>query len=146
MVESDVKDKVVLEVACGRGDFSLEASKYALSIDCIDLDEFRLNKNILKVSNIKFRIMNAIDMDYKNEIFDTVVIYNAIMHIDYCREQVINESLRVLKKNGTLYIISSFSIDKSIIDSVYQDIIRNDKLRTEYISYGNFKGVKIKKY
>ena len=121
-----IKNNTVLEVACGCAEFSIEASKYAKEVFCIDLDNTRLLDEAGSISNIKFSIMNASNMSFENNSFDTVVIYNAIGHLDNIFSELIDECIRVLKENGTLYIISSWKIDKLAIEEKLVKIL-NEK-------------------
>ena len=77
---SNIEDKIVLEAACGTADFSLSAARFARSVSCIDLDGSRLNQQI-KQPNIHFQVMDASKMDYPDNAFDTIVLYNSFCHI-----------------------------------------------------------------
>lgn len=81
IIESDVLGKNVLEVACGSADLSVAMSPLASTVKCIDLVDFRLNAAIFKCKNVKFAVMDATKMEFQNNAFDTVVIYNATYHI-----------------------------------------------------------------
>ena len=41
-----IRDRAVLEVACGSADFSIAAAPFAGSVSCIDLEASRLNPQI----------------------------------------------------------------------------------------------------
>ncbi len=60
--------------------------------------------------------MDAADMKYDDKTFDTVVLYNAIAHLDSVFPSVLKECGRVLKEEGSIFIISSFGIDKIVIE------------------------------
>jgi len=76
ILASDIEHKDVLEVACGAADFSISAARIANMVSCIDLDDSRLN-NQVKQNNVRFQIMDASNMSYSDNEFDTIVIYNA---------------------------------------------------------------------
>lgn len=78
----------------------------------------RLNPNINK-DNIHFEIMDADFMSYPSETFDYVFIYNAFAHIEQQWEPIKSECMRVLKKNGKMYIIGSWKIDISLMESIF---------------------------
>lgn len=80
LLNSHIEDKDILEVACGGAEFSISASTMAKSVSCIDLDDSRLNE-LINHTDIKFQIMDASKMDYPDDSFDTIVIYNAFYHI-----------------------------------------------------------------
>ncbi len=83
---------------------------------CIDIDPFRLSKEISEHSNVAFELMDAADMKYEDKTFDTVVLYNAIAHLNSVFPAVLKECGRVLKEEGSIFIISSFGIDKIVIE------------------------------
>lgn len=120
---SDISNKTILEVACGRADFSLSASEYAKDVFCIDIVDSRLNPNINK-ENIHFEIMDAASMSYPSEIFDSVFIFNAFAHIEQQWESIKSECMRVLKKNGKMYIIGSWKIDISLMEAIFFDNVK----------------------
>ena len=112
-IKNAVRDNVILEVACGCAEFSVEASKIAKSVFCIDLDSFRLRDNIKNIANVTFEQMDASSMTYKDDSFNAVVLYTAVAHVDTILEVVLSECLRVVKPGGSVFIISSFKIDKT---------------------------------
>ena len=86
----------VLDVGCGIGDF-VRLTKNAVGID-------------INPFNVEFCKKNGIDahlftttMPFNDDTFDTVLFDNVIEHI-YDPSLVLEEALRVLKKNGTLII------------------------------------------
>ncbi len=115
MIESGIKGKRILEIACGCGEFSLAASNIASEVKCIDLDSFRLSKELEDNPKITFEKMDARKMDYEDGYFNSCVIYNAIGHLANSIEEVIDESIRVIGLSGSIYIISSFKMDKLVI-------------------------------
>lgn len=116
IAEDGIKGKKVLEVTCGCAEFSIEAASIANEVQCIDLDSFRQLPEIENHSNIFFKEMDATRMAYEDEYFDCCVIYNAIGHLKNCLEEVIEECIRVTSLNGNIYIISSFKMDKRVIE------------------------------
>ncbi len=115
-IKEDIAGKKVLEAACGRAEFSVYASKTAQEVYCVDLVDFRLIEEIKECKNLTFELMDVTDMKYGEQTFDTVVMYNAIGHLDTVISEAITESKRVLKAGGRLYIISSFKMDKNVIE------------------------------
>ncbi len=101
LLTSDIKNKDILEVACGAADFSVSAAQIANSVSCIDLDDSRLN-NQVKQNKILFQIMNASNMSYSDNVFDTVVIYNAFFHIQSQWGVIERECKRVMKGTGKI--------------------------------------------
>lgn len=94
-----------LELACGNGlvCYALEKlGKKATGIDIVD--EF--NEHVLK-QGIKLIKMDASDLKFKDETFDFVYSFDAFEHV-LNPEKVLKEALRVVKKNG--YIFISFGL------------------------------------
>lgn len=116
-LHSKLASKNILEVACGCAEFSIAASEFAESVYAIDLDDIRLLPEAKAIDNLHFQIMDATAMTYQDKTFDTVVMYNAIGHLAEIVGDVLAECLRVLKYDGSIYIVSSFKMDKSFIDS-----------------------------
>lgn len=114
-IKDSIKNKDVLEVACGCAEFSLCASNIAHKVCCIDLDGSRMKFNPDNYQNLNFQIMDATKMKYEKASFDTVVIYNAIAHLEGVIDDILEESKRVTRKQGNIYVISSFKMDKWVI-------------------------------
>ena len=66
MLAADIENKNVLEVACGAAGFSVSAARIAHRVDCIDLDDSRLNPMVAQ-SNVCFQIMDACQMEYQDQ-------------------------------------------------------------------------------
>lgn len=132
-----------LEVACGCAEMSIEASKIVKEVHCIDLDDFRLRSNIHEYDNVHFKKMDATNMGYEDNTFDIVVIYNAVKHLDTVLQEIIRECTRVLKDNGKLYIISTFSIDKPIIKTELPRILGGLNLEFISLSKGKLEGIEV---
>lgn len=115
-IKEDIAGKKVLEAACGQAEFSVYASKTAKEVYCVDLEDFRLTEEIKECKNLTFELMDVTDMKYEEQTFDTVVMYNAIGHLDTVISEAVTESKRVLKTGGRIYIISSFKMDKNVIE------------------------------
>lgn len=130
-LENYLKNKDVLEAACGCAEFSITASKLAKSIKCNDLDDFRLNPEIYACSNVTFEKMDAAATAYNEESFDTVIIYNALAHLKTVLPKVLQESCRILKKDGHMCIVSSFGIDKIVINELLLPLLSEFPLRSE---------------
>ena len=115
-IEADIAGKKVLEAACGRAEFSVCASKFAKEVFCVDMVSFRLKEEVMECENLTFEQMDVTAMKYEEQTFDTVVMYNAIAHLDTIIPETLKESKRVLKAGGCIYVISSFKMDKAVIE------------------------------
>jgi len=120
ILTSDIENKDVLEVACGTADFSVSAAQLANSVSCIDLDDSRLT-DLTGKNNVSFKIMDASEMTFLNDTFDTIVIYNAFFHIQTQWSEIEKECLRVLKSKGIIYIVGTWKLDTSLMKDVFGD-------------------------
>lgn len=103
----------VLELGCGTGLFSECLGKVAGKVIATDYSDEMVAAAQNKregLENVIFRKANALGLEFPDESFDTVFMANLI-HIIGNAERVIQESKRVLKKEGVL-IITSFAIDE----------------------------------
>lgn len=117
---SNIKDKSVLEVACGTADFSLSAARFAKIVSCIDLDDSRLNQRV-RQSNIHFQIMDASKMDYPDNAFDTIVLYNSFSHIQPQWNEIEHECKRAIKDDGVIYIVGTWKLDTNLMKEMFGD-------------------------
>lgn len=76
--------------------------------------------------------MDAADMKYDDKTFDTVVLYNAIAHLDSVFPSVLKECGRVLKAEGSIFIISSFGMDKIVIEESLIPYLSNSHANYTY--------------
>ena len=143
-IKNEIEEKTVLEVACGCADFSVAASKIATKVNCIDLDSFRLNQEIFNCHNVEFEIMDATDMHYSDGAFDTVILYNAISHLETIIPAIFKECKRVLNTNGSIFIISSFGMDKVVIEDNLIPYLSNNNIAFSHWTDKIFVYVQIK--
>ena len=95
----------VLDVATGRGEFInlIKEFKSYASITAIDTSE-RVEKAFKeKFKNVKFQIMDAANMSFQDEAFDTVCLSNSLHHMPDLNK-TLNEMKRVLQKGGNFII------------------------------------------
>lgn len=111
----EIEGKEVLEAACGTAEFSLSAAGYAKRIICIDVDESRLDRQARERENICFGIMDASKMDFEDNTFDTIILYNALYHIKEQYDEILAECRRVLKPEGHIFLISTWKLDLALM-------------------------------
>ena len=100
------KDKDVLEVACGSGMGLGYLAQVAKTVTGGDIDEKNLTfarKNYNNRKNISVLHLDALNLPFPNESFDTVILFEAIYYLEK-PEKFIEESCRLLRKNGTIII------------------------------------------
>lgn len=108
------RDKSILELGCGFGDFSLFlALKNARRICGVEVvkDFSPMYNKLIEVSKVnknkillEFEILNTnCELEFHDETFDVVFTRDVLSHvINY--EKMINEMVRILKPNGVLYV------------------------------------------
>ncbi len=113
---------IVLDVGCGSGALTIAVAKLNPTAKIIGIDRWgkeyaSYSKNLCEVNakaenvrNVDFREGNAIKLDFPDESFDAVTsnyVYHNITGIN--RQELLLESLRILKKGGSFAIHDIFS-------------------------------------
>lgn len=142
-IAESINGKSVLEVACGCAEFSLAVAKTAKSVDGIDLDYLRLPPQARKTEGFTFTLMDATNMAFTDESFDTVALYNAVGHLGAVLEKVLKECLRVTKSGGAVFVISSFRMDMPAIDEKLLPLLAKRHIAYEEETDGTFRYIKI---
>jgi ubiquinone/menaquinone biosynthesis C-methylase UbiE len=99
----------VLEIGCGRGDFSLWLARtYPLAaITGIDYSESAINVALDKLSHhnlsVCFLVDDAENLGFAAETFDYVISCECLEHVPY-PERMVREMARVLKPGGTFIL------------------------------------------
>lgn len=119
------KKGLILDVGCGSGALTIAVSKKNPKAKVIGIDKWGIeyasynqtlceqNAKAEAVSNVEFREGDAVKLNFSDESFDAVVsnyVYHNITGID--RQQILLETLRVLKKGGTFALHDIFSKGK----------------------------------
>jgi len=103
-----VKNKIVLDIACGTGYGSAKLSEYgAKKVIAGDIfsNAIKYAKKNYKRNNVEFKILDCEKINLPNNSIDIVISFETIEHIpNYIK--FIQEVKRVLKQNGT-FICSS---------------------------------------
>jgi ubiquinone/menaquinone biosynthesis C-methylase UbiE len=107
-VMSGVAGGIVLDIATQEGHFVqllVKNLQSYIQIVGIDIDGEAIGKAQDRVGekNIRFLVMNAEHLDFKNESFDTVSISASLHHLPNIR-QVLTEMYRVLKPGGNFIL------------------------------------------
>lgn len=113
---SNIEGGDVLDVATGSGNFvhfikEFKSFKSILAIDTSNKSEKALKKQFSNL-NVKFKIMDAYNMNFPDNTFDTVCISNSLHHLAEPK-RVLDEMQRVLKKKGLL-VINEMYADKEL--------------------------------
>lgn len=98
--------KEMLEVACGSGMGLGYLAREAKAVTGGDIEEKNLSfarKHYQGRKNISVLKLDAHQLPFPDESFDTVILFEAIYYLQHS-EKFVSESRRVLKKDGTLII------------------------------------------
>lgn len=115
-----VKNKVVLDAACGEGYGSSLLAQEAASVIGLDLDEETLERARGKYwsSKLSFLSGSVEKLPFEDKFFDVVVSYETIEHIDEeMQKKFLTEIDRVLKPDGILIISTPNK-------TVYTDLVK----------------------
>ncbi len=102
----NLKNNHVLDIGCGYGALcSILSSKGAIVTGVeTDSDKLKIARNFLnKLNNVHLFKVKDEKLEFKNNSFDVVFIFDVIEHIKNPK-QTINECVRVLKPGGLLYV------------------------------------------
>jgi GT2 family glycosyltransferase/ubiquinone/menaquinone biosynthesis C-methylase UbiE/glycosyltransferase involved in cell wall biosynthesis len=102
-----IKDKVVLDIACGEGYGSFFMSDMARSVTGVDISNDAVKHATAKYnrSNLTFQQGSATALPFTDASFDVVISFETIEHLAE-QEQMISELRRVLRPEGVLLISS----------------------------------------
>jgi len=102
----------VLDLGCGYGRVALKLLEKAKTIVGIDISKDNIElamKTFDKHDNCEFFVMDAVDLKFADNTFDMVIcVQNGISAFKVDPLKLINESIRVTKKGGTV-LLSSYS-------------------------------------
>lgn len=104
-----VKDKIVLDAACGEGYGAYILSKYAKKVYAFDISEETIAHAKLTYSkpNLCFFKGSVDSIDIPNDSIDIIVSFETIEHIsEEQQSNFLEEAKRILKNNG-LFIVST---------------------------------------
>ncbi len=104
-----VKDKKVLDAACGTGYGSALMAKTATSVFGVDISEEAISyaKSNYGTQNTNFLAADIEKLPFEDSFFDVVVSFETIEHVDTNKqEKFLLEVKRTLKKDG-LFVVST---------------------------------------
>ena len=105
-LEIELKNYKVLEIGSGVGSFLIAAKTN--NVDCYGIEPnlVGVETSAIRDSTLKDRILCGVgeQLPYKDGIFDLVVSFQVLEHTQK-PDDVLRESIRVLKKNGYLYFV-----------------------------------------
>ena len=95
----------ILDAACGMGASTRRLLNYypAENIWAINISEKQIETTRKNAPCCNAHVMNAVDMKFDNNFFDSILCIEAAMHFE-TRQKFIEESFRVLKPGGHLVL------------------------------------------
>ena len=102
-----VKDKIVLDIACGEGYGSNYMSASALKVVGADIssETIKYASSRYNKDNLSFKEMSIDNISYPDSYFDIVVSFETIEHVDErTQDKAFKEYARVLKEDGLLIV------------------------------------------
>ncbi len=99
------KNLTCLDIGCSTGVITNMLSSLFKKVVGIDIDAkaLTLAQKSYKKNNLTFKVMNSLNLDFRNNQFD-VVIANQIYEFVNDQEQLVKEIYRVLKKGGICFV------------------------------------------
>lgn len=106
--KNSIKGKICLDAGCGGGRNSIALARLgAKFVQGIDLGEKGIEdakRRADGMDNVAFQMGSILDLPYSNESYDLVIAAGVLMHLDD-EDVALDELTRVLKKDGTLYLL-----------------------------------------
>ena len=114
-----VKNKIVLDIACGEGYGTFILSKKAKKIWGADIDKNTIEQARKKYQNKKINFIqaNATDLPFEKNFFDVIVSFETIEHLSKENGiKFLTQIKKTLKKGGTL-ILSTPNKERTLFSS-----------------------------
>ena len=112
--------KKILEIGCGEGSNYFFIKKWLSEIEFVGLD-FSIEK-ITFFNNTHFDSKgvcgDAVNLPFKNSVFDLILCRDILHHINEERFQVLQEAFRVLKQKGVLVVFENRG--NTMLNCLYQ--------------------------
>jgi len=110
-----MRGKTILELGCGRGDFSVWMAKQGAKVTAIDLgqDLIAAARVLCKLNQVdcEFRVQNIIDLPFDSDTFDLVIGISILHHLSETDvSKALRQSRRVLKDSGIVRVLASNSV------------------------------------
>lgn len=99
----DLRNKRILDIGCGVGQYLKEFLKYSKDVYGIDVEEEHLKKALKICPNVQKA--RAEKLPYPDNFFHIILMHEVIEHFDSDRK-AIEEAIRVLKPGGSIVIFA----------------------------------------
>ncbi|MBP5445699.1 MAG: class I SAM-dependent methyltransferase [Acholeplasmatales bacterium] len=128
----------ILDLGAGTGKYSLYLDSLGYDVTAVELVKHNLKYITMKNPNIKAFLGNALDLKFKDESFDFIIMFGPIYHLIDKDEKIkaLNEAKRVLKKDGIIFICYYMNdyavINHGFIDNFISESINNNEVDNDY--------------
>lgn len=109
-IHGSIKNKKLLDVGCGVGDFSIMFTKMGADVTGIDITKEVIEKakNRAKQLSCKFLVTSIKDMDFPPQSFDIITSITLLQHIpDDALSSSVQKIADSLKTGGYIYILET---------------------------------------
>ena len=128
-----IKDKEVLEIATGPGLLAKHVADSSKSMIATDYSDGMIREALKgRYSNkLKFEIVDATKLPYKDNKFDVVLIANAL-HVMPSPDDAIKEIDRVLKQDGILICPNLVNHKNGFLSKLFSNILKLAGIKFEH--------------
>ncbi len=125
-VRSIIRGGKVLDIGCGYGrstEILSEISDYIIGIDFSERLLKQAEKRLKGKTNVKLYLEDAKSMHFEDSSFDYILmLWNTFGNLYSARDQVLRESIRLLKPDGTIFI----SVFSENVLAVYLEMLKQN--------------------
>ena len=132
------KDDKVLDIGAGTGKYSIYLYNEGYDVTSVELVKHNLKVLQKKEPNIKSYQGNAINLKFKDNSFDIILLFGPMYHLISFEDKLkaLNEAKRVLKPNGKIFISYCMNeyavITHGFIDNNINESLNNNLLDKNY--------------
>ena len=114
-----VRNKRVLDAACGEGYGAAQLARTARSVSAVDISDASIShaQQRYHAENLQFQVADCCDLPYEDDEFECVVSFETLEHLED-QAGLLREFRRVLEPGGFLLISSP---DKSVYTDRYHN-------------------------
>ncbi|MEF3353293.1 glycosyltransferase [Paenibacillus sp. GYB006] len=132
-----VKDKIVLDAACGEGYGTHMLSSTATTVVGVDIDNKSIKHAVDKYGNekVKFITSSIENLPFEDKSMDVVVSFETLEHVDADTQQIfIKEIKRVLKDEGILVISTPNKLYYSDLYNYINPFHKNELYKEQFVN------------
>lgn len=132
-IPTQIKGKEVLEIATGPGLLAKHVASFSKKLIAIDYSDGMIKeaKKGKYPNNLIFEVADATNLPYKDDLFDVVIIANAL-HVMTNPDKALKEIDRVLKKDGIMIAPNFVGHNKGTISKIWSNILKLAGIRFEH--------------